>query len=83
MKAKVLWKFNGKVKLKMENGDILHLGVAEATALNSAMRQGDEGEIVHLPNGKTKFRIFADEVLPMPKPPDTIPIPTIETDDNA
>ena len=68
--------------MKLEDGRILPLSVTEAMALNCAMQKGDEGELVNLPNGKTKFKIFADDVLPFPQPPDIIPTPT-ENLDNA
>ena len=79
MRAKVIWKFGGKAKMRLEDGRILSLNEQEIRSLNCAMRWGDEGELVQLPDGKVKFRIDAIEADLRPVPtPAIIQTPTEE-----
>ena len=65
--------------MRLEDGKILRLNQTEMNQLNRAMRWGDEGELVRLPDGKVKFRIDAIEVDLRPVPtPAIIQTPTDE-----
>lgn len=82
MKAKVLWKFGGKVKLYLEDGRFMVLQPDEVKSVNPAMRWGDYGTLTQV-NDKVKFIPYAEEVdlRPIAKP-DTIRTPT-EEDNHA
>ena len=68
--------------MRLEDGKILRLNQTEMNQLNRAMRWGDEGELVQLPNGQVKFRIDATDVDLRPVPtPAIIQTPT-PTDEN-
>ena len=62
MKGKVVLKFNGKTKIRLENGQELVLTSQQLQQLNAGLKQGDTGELYRLPNGSLKFRIDADDV---------------------
>ena len=82
MRAKVIWKFGGKAKLRVEDGRVMLLDQQQINALNCAMRRGDEGQLFQMPDGKVKFRIDADEVDLRPVPtPAIIQTPTDEKSD--
>lgn len=82
MKAKVIWKFGGKAKLQVEDGRVMVLDQQQINALNRAMRWGDEGQLIQMPDGKVKFRIDAEEVDLRPVPtPAIIQTPTDEKPD--
>lgn len=73
MKGKVVLKFNGKTRIRLENGQELNLNNQQLRHFNPALKQGDTGEIYRLPDGSLKFRIDADDVeLTCHKQPDTI-----------
>lgn len=82
IKAKVIWRFGGKAKLRAEDGRVMLLDQQQINALNRAMRRGDEGQLIQMPDGKVKFRIDADEVDLRPVPtPAIIQTPTDEKSD--
>lgn len=73
MKGKVVLKFNGKTRIRLENGQELNLNNQQLSRFNPALKQGDTGEIYRLPDGSLKFRIDADGVeLTSPPVADTL-----------
>lgn len=76
MKATVIYKFDNKIKFKLEDGRIVAMTQAEANTVNKLIAYGDSGEFYTLPNGKNKFRLDAvnGELTPYPFP-DIIPTP--------
>lgn len=73
MKGKVVLKFNGKTRIRLENGQELNLNNQQLSRFNPALKQGDTGEIYRLPDGSLKFRIDADDAeLTSPPVADTL-----------
>lgn len=73
MKAKVIFKYNGKVHLLTEDGNKTILDAPVANKLNSAMQYGDTGVLYQDHKlGRWRFRIDASDVLPIEIPRDII-----------
>jgi hypothetical protein len=72
MKAKVVWRVGDRAKMMLANGKVLRLESQAIRALNCAMKRGDEGVLIQLPDGSSKFKIDAvdvDVLTPEIEPP--------------
>lgn len=61
MKGKVVLQFNGKTKIRFENGQEIVLNNQQLRQFNPALKQGDVGEIYRDESGSLKFRIDAED----------------------
>lgn len=74
MKAKVVLKFGGKTRLRLEDGRVLELNQEQLRHFNPAVKQGDTGTLYNDPRtGALKFKIdYTDVELTDPAEQDTI-----------
>ncbi len=76
MKAKVIFKRDGRASLLLANGQVMRMTAPVAKKLHPAMQLGDTGDLY--PDhtlGRWRFEIDATDVLPIEIPRDII-IPT-------
>ena len=73
MKAKVIFKREGRVKLLLVDGRVLFLSAPVVKRLNPAMQWGDTGTLVvdHV-RRRWRFQIDVTDVLPIEIPRDII-----------
>ena len=64
MRAKVIFKFEGKVKLQLENGSIVILPPNQAHQLNPCIQLGDTGTLVQdTLRNRSRFILDAEDIL--------------------
>ena len=69
MDGKVIWKFDGRAKIRLADGRLLKLNRQEFAELNHLMQWGDEVTLYHDDRtGKLRIRIKSEEIVLYPTP---------------
>lgn len=80
MDGKVIWKFDGRAKIRLADGRLLNLTRKEFAELNRLMQWGDDVTLYHDDRtGNLKIRIKSEEIVLYPtQTPDIIKTPDKE-----